>query len=259
MKPRKILTSLELPFDGVQHILHIATITVAVLLVFSACAETGAGAPGNSYPHGDGVTASSSAVVRWATAVVENSYQPGPEASMYTNPEQALGPASSVSTAVVVLGRGGSIVMDMNTPFGNGDGADFAVWENGIAGSDGTLFAELAFVEVSSDGTSFARFPTITTRKTAVGAYEPIDPGEYSGFAGLHPGGTGTAFDLSELIEVSEVMNGQVDLRAIRYIRVVDVVGDGTVTDSEGNAVFDPYPTTGTAGFDLNAVGVLKN
>jgi len=35
-------------------------------------------------------------------------------------------------------------------------------------------------------------------------------------------------------------------------------VGDGSCTDSFGNVIYDPHPTEGSAGFDLDAVGVLN-
>jgi hypothetical protein len=227
-------------------------------LLLVGCGAAGTGSTVESFTHGDGVIATSPAAERWADAVPVDGYQPGPEALSYTDPAKALGPASGVSTDVVVLGRGGSIVLDMATPFADGPGADFAVWENGIVYGEGSLFAELAFVEVSSDGTSFARFPTRTARTTVVGAYQPINPADYSGFAGLHPAGTGTAFDLAELRETPEVQSDAVDLTAIRFVRILDIVGDGGTSDSFGNPIYDPYPTTGTAGFDLDGVAVLR-
>ena len=39
-------------------------------------------------------------------------------------------------------------------------------------------------------------------------------------------------------------------------VRIVDVVGDGFSLDSSGGVIYDPYPTSGSAGFDLDAVGV---
>jgi len=33
-------------------------------------------------------------------------------------------------------------------------------------------------------------------------------------------------------------------------------VGDGSNLDSLGEVIYDPYPTSGSAGFDLDAVGV---
>ncbi len=35
-------------------------------------------------------------------------------------------------------------------------------------------------------------------------------------------------------------------------------MGDGSYLDTWGNIIYDPYPTTGSAGFDLDAIGVLN-
>src|SRR5437868_4541796 len=57
--------------------------------------------------------------------------------------------------SIVSLGDGGIAVVTFTTPIKNGPGFDFAVFENSFDGA----FLELAFVEVSSDGTTFFRFP----------------------------------------------------------------------------------------------------
>ena len=45
----------------------------------------------------------------------------------------------------------------------------------------------------------------------------------------------------------------------IVYVRVVDVVGDGSTLDSLGSQVWDPYPTPfNEGGFDLDGVGVIN-
>ena len=44
----------------------------------------------------------------------------------------------------------------------------------------------------------------------------------------------------------------------VRWVRLVDIVGDGSCTDSFGRVIYDPYPTEGSAGFDLDAVGVIN-
>ena len=52
----------------------------------------------------------------------------------------------------------------LQIPIYNGDGFDFAVFENGFMTNDSNMaFLELGFVEVSSDGVNFFRFPSITT------------------------------------------------------------------------------------------------
>ena len=55
---------------------------------------------------------------------------------------------------MVSLGKGGSITLSFDPPVSNGDGWDFAVFENGFEDT----FLELAYVEVSSDGVVFVRF-----------------------------------------------------------------------------------------------------
>ena len=41
-------------------------------------------------------------------------------------------------------------------------------------------------------------------------------------------------------------------------MRIRDLLGDGSNRDSYGNPIYDPTPTYGTGGFDLDAVGVLN-
>jgi len=55
------------------------------------------------------------------------------------------------------------------------------------------------------------------------------------------------------------VLEGETDLNDIRYIRIIDVTGDGSTFDSFGNPIYAPFPTTESAGFDLEAVGVINN
>ena len=40
-------------------------------------------------------------------------------------------------------------------------------------------------------------------------------------------------------------------------MRILDIVGDGTYLDTSGNPIYDLYPTTGSGGFDLDAVAVI--
>jgi hypothetical protein len=48
-----------------------------------------------------------------------------------------------------------------------------------------------------------------------------------------------------------------VDLDAIRFVRIVDIVGDRSRRDSFGHPIYDPTPTMISGGFDLDGVGVL--
>ena len=112
--------------------------------------------------------------------------------------------------------------------------ADFAVFENGIPDpATGRLFGELGRVGVASRlnpaDDDFAFFPVTADNTEPVSSFEKIDPSLYRGLAGLHPGGTGTAFDLEELKDHPKVVSGTVDLSAVLYIRIADVTGDGSV------------------------------
>jgi len=169
-----------------------------------------------------------------------------------------LGPAAATSTDTVSLGDGGSITLSFDLPLANGVGDDIAVYENGFLSVDG-LFAELAFVEVSSDGAAFARFDSATLSTTQVPAFGTLDPTQYAGLAGDQPAGLGTGFDLDDLAGHALVMAGTLDLDHVRYVRVVDVVGDGSTSDSGGSPIYDPYATAFAAGgFDLDGVAGLQ-
>ena len=164
----------------------------------------------------------------------------------------------TANPGVVSLGDGGAITLTFAAPIVDGPGADLAVFENGF-GVAGRLFAEFAFVEVSSDGATFARFPSVSLTPTdaQVGGFGTIDPTDVFNLAGKHPAGTGTPFDLASIAGTSGV-----DANAIRFVRIVDVVGSIDPAygsrDSLGNFVNDPFPTPfASGGFDLDAVGVI--
>jgi len=52
--------------------------------------------------------------------------------------------------------------------------------------------------------------------------------------------------------------SGLLDTDNVGWVRIVDIVGDGSYFDTSGDIIYDPYPTTGSAGFDLDAIGVLN-
>ncbi len=184
--------------------------------------------------------------------------QPGAGDASHGQPEDALGPAPGNDVLdVVSLGDGGSITLFFPDGIADGPGDDFAVFENGFYSVEG-LFAELAFVEVSSNGSDFARFGAISLREVPVPAFGPLDPTEVRNLAGKQPIDLGTGFDLAELADHPLVASLLLDLEAVAYVRVVDAVGDGSRLDSLGEPVYDPYPTPfATGGFDLQGVGVL--
>ena len=169
----------------------------------------------------------------------------------------------------------GSITLGFSTPVNNSLGERIAVFEN--ASNFGTLFAELAFVEVSSDGVVFSRFETSSSVTSPDS--DPVNSATdlirdffgnldfatlpsrdlVSGFAGADLSFVGTIFDLSELENDSLVLDGSVDLDNIGFVRLVDIPGDGRETDSFGNPIFDAFsPNNATGGFDLDAIGVVS-
>ena len=203
----------------------------------------------------------SSAIVAWATGV---ELTRGPQ--MISNPNSpmasfgtdsnAIGQATANNTmAAVSLGDGGSALITFEHPIRNGEGPDFAVFEN----SFGDSFLELAFVEVSTDGERFVRFPatSLTQTQTQTGETGSTDPTKINNLAGKFRIGYGTPFDLAELADSTGI-----DIDSIVYVRLVDVVGSidpqYASYDAFGHIVNDPWPTNFAAcGFDLTGVAVM--
>jgi len=202
----------------------------------------------------DAVAKDDARIVGWATQVSAVSFGANVDAS-WQHPERALGAAEGVTTAVVPLGEGGSITLGFDAPIADGPGPELAIFENGFSED----FLELGRVSVSSDGEHFARFAVGSGTAAAVGPYARLDATQVGGFAGRYRVGYGTPFDWALLVDEPEVRSGEVDLSAIVAVRLEDVVGDGREQDDFGHVVYDPYPSTQTAGFDLDAVAVLRS
>jgi hypothetical protein len=201
-----------------------------------------AGTPGST-----AISKDSAAFVNWANG--HSAYVLGTDVdATWRTPEKAYGKAIGGSFEIVCLGNGGSITMFFPLPISDGVGADFAVFENAFSDT----FLELAFVEVSSNGVDFFRFPTTSLTPSAVGPFAAVEPEEIDGFAGKYRAGFGTPFDLAVL-----PASALLDRRNIRYVRVIDIIGDGSRKDQGGRSIYDPTPTVGSGGFDLDAIGVL--
>ena len=221
-----------------------------------------AGLPGSTAIHAD-----SSAFVAWATGCTvergpQRIDQPDLGVASFGDETMALGrPGGTMD--VVSLGDGGTAILTFASPICNGDGPDFAVFENGFANAQNPdCFAlELAFVEVSSDGVNFFRFPAVTSvqSETQLGNGGCIDPCQLHNFASKYEAFYGTPFDLDE-VEDNELL----DKSRITHVRLVDVVGcidpQYASYDSEGHIINDPWPTPfPSSGFDLDAVGVIHD
>jgi hypothetical protein len=235
----------------------------------------------------------------WADTVV--SYEPTPQYMQpwWAYPEMALGPSySNIEPPgyywydVVSLGDLYPEDIDAGIPQGritllftetirDQNGYDFVVFENGFLGGSGLYYCEFGYVEVSSNGTDFARFPSVDLTG-------PLDPNQYSCFlditqvynlAGKHPNMynefTGTPLDLSEIRNEPNVAAGLVDLNNISYVRIIDVPGSGEYYDNArklidpctwpdwdyydaNHPIYDAWVTYGSGGFDLEAIGVLQ-
>ncbi|MBR6843539.1 MAG: T9SS type A sorting domain-containing protein [Bacteroidales bacterium] len=206
------------------------------------------------------IAADSNVFVAWATACTvdlgpQNISVEGSPLVSYRTAEEAVGPCNMTDNlSVVSLGDGGSATLTFAQPIADGPGPDFAVFEN----SWGDYFLELAFVEVSSDGERFVRFPATSLTQTTTQVVSSVDPTFINNLAGKFRMGYGTPFDLSELRDSTGI-----DLNAITHVRVVDVVGSidpqYATYDAFGHIVNDPWPTDSySGGFDLDGIGVIN-
>ena len=201
-----------------------------------------------------------SRIKNWATAcTVERGYmdiaEQGERAS-FGNEANAVGPAGETTTNAISLGDGGYAILTFEKPIINGEGFDFAVYEN----SFNDYFLELAFVEVSSDGVNFVRFPatSLTPTDQQVRGDGTIDATNINNLAGKYRVGWGTPFDLEELRD-----SANININNITHVKIIDVVGtidpQHATYDAFGNIVNDPYPTNiNSGGFDLTGVCVLN-
>lgn len=167
----------------------------------------------------------------------------------------ATGPA--MQNGVVSLGDKGTALLTFPYPLTNGSGYDFAVYENSFLDS----FLELAFVEVSSDGKRFVRFPAISLTDTTAqtGPFGYLNCRKLNNLAGSFRVGFGTPFDLEELKD-----SAGLDINNIQYLKIIDVCGSldpkYRSTDSKGTPINDPWPTNfASSGFDLDAVALLQD
>ncbi|MFA6200291.1 MAG: DUF4465 domain-containing protein [Bacteroidales bacterium] len=186
-------------------------------------------------------------IVSWAKGVeVKRGFQGTSSTSYaaYGKHYMAQGVPDSTTTRAISLGRNGEAIITFDRPIINGTGNDFAVFENGFS----STYLELAFVEVSSDGVHYFRFPA-TSNSTSEG---DIDPTLINNLAGKYEVGYGTSFDLDNLND-----DANLDKFNIRFVKLVDVNG-GVDMDAQGNIIYDATSGGPATGFDLTGVCVLN-
>jgi hypothetical protein len=229
-----------------------AAIGALAVSLFVGAGESFAGiyAPAAGQPGSTAISKDSASIQAWAAGHVN--YLPGPGVSdAFGDPTKAYGKAEGLPGEIVSLGDNGQITLTFANPVADGPGFDFAVFENSFSDT----FLELAFVEVSDGGTTFARFANDSDTPGPVAFWgASTDPTNVDGLAGKYRGGFGTPFDLAT-----------VGLARVTHVRLVDILGNGTVFDSFDDdnipgpdPIYDPYPTEGSAGFDLDGIGVIN-
>jgi len=209
------------------------------------------------------ISGSSSVFVAWATQCsiyrgLMNIADPSLGYASAGDSSLAIGPADNYT---VSLGDSGVAVLTFAHPIYNGEGPDFAVFENGFLNpsNDSQAFLELGFVEVSSDGVNYTRFPasSLTQDNIQITNDSYLYANNLHNLAGSYIALYGTPFDLEELAGTPGL-----DINNITHVRIVDVIGDisgHSTYDNLGRAVNDPWPTPfPSCGFDLDAVGVIN-
>ncbi len=217
-------------------------------------------------------------ILGWAAQV--NNYSPANPAaidSFWKNTGNLLQPVTGNVFDVVSLGdlsaadiaKGvapGSLTVAFDQPVGDGAGPDLVIFGNAFQLARSTkVFAKLAYVEVSTDGVVFARFPSVDTNPRPAGTswtYLVSDATKIYNLFGkavnAYGSSWGNPFDLHDLSNNPLVLAGAVDLQNIRYVRVVAVPGSGAYQDSLGDPIYSPWPTFGSPGPEIQAVGILN-
>lgn len=212
----------------------------------SLLAQLGPFPPSAGEPGSTAVSNGDESILRWADAV-ELYVEGETAADPFRDPTAALGPAEGMpADGIVTLGQGGELIVSFLTPLQNGEGFELAVYENAFSAS----FLELAFVEVSSDGVNFVRFPN-QSLTTSLDVASGLSATNIDGLAGKYAVGFGTPFDLQDLPE-----SPLLDLENVRFVRLVDVES-GTVVDSSDRLIFDSFFPGNNLGFECDGVAAL--
>lgn len=217
-------------------------------------------APAAGQPGTSAIKKDSSIIVNWATGCkvirgLQDISNQGLGYATFGDSSKAIGPADGLN--VVSLGDGGFAILTFNSPIKNGIGPDFCIFENAFKPG----FLELGFVEVSSDGTNFTRFPSVSNQQNTlqIGPFDTIaDPTKLYNLAGKYIANYGTPFDLQELQGLPNI-----DINNITHVKIIDVVGciqaQYARYDKNNNIINDLWATAfASGGFDLDAIGVIN-
>jgi len=208
----------------------------------------------------DAIHLDSSIISGWANSCsITRGWQNAADTSLgkATVGDSSLALGKALNNGVVSLGDGGVAIVGFDGLIYDGPGPDFAIFENAFS----ETFLELAFVEVSSDGVHYFRFPSVSLTDTSrqVGGFDTagVKASNIHNLAGKYIVGYGTPFDLSDL-----PADSLLDAQAISHVRIIDVVGSMANSlarrDKNGHKINDPFPTPfPSSGFDLDAVGAI--
>jgi len=181
---------------------------------------------------------------RFATSIV--SFNQGGGGGLFDTNALLGGPQgaglSNGSLDVLTLGTGGDVTLGFDVVITDGPGADFTVYENGFLLTGSTsIFAEYGYVEVSSNGVDFARFPNAGLPTSSVWGSAPGLAGGMPCLANVVTNSIdpfdpvvsgGDAFDLAELVGDPLVLGGQVDLSQVHFVRLVNASTSGADFDA---------------------------
>ena len=239
-------------FDKIKELVFILLFLFLGIKGFSQYGPA-AGKPGSSALYKD-----SSIFVNWAKqcTVYRGWKNIAQKDSGYATIGDSLSAISKAGeNGVVSLGDSGIAICQFYKPLINGEGWDFAVFENTFD----DRYLELAFVEVSSDGWRYFKFPchSLTDTLNQTGAFGYTEPENINNLAGKYRAGYGTPFDFSDIPDYKDLNKNN-----IRFVKIVDVVGSLNSKfasfDTAMRKINDPWPTPfASSGFDLDAIGVI--
>ncbi|MBD80157.1 MAG: secretion protein [Crocinitomicaceae bacterium] len=239
------------------------SITLLLLVVSFETVAQNSYAPAVGLPGSKAIYKDSSIIKSWASACkVQRGYIDIANKTSgkvdYGKADYAIGKSDP---GVVSLGDSGIATLSFDGVVHNGPGPDFCVFENSFSDN----YLELAFVEVSSDGINYFRFPAFSETDTAtqVGPWGFLEASNLYNLAGKYRGQYGTPFDLQEMVNIAGL-----NVDSVKHIRMIDVIGSIDTNyasfDSKGRRINDPYPTDMptnnlySGGFDLDAVGLIN-